>query len=153
MAKSRATLGYLATLEIARYNYSDSPPSLGSYLKLLEVKSIAPSDFTVPVVIVTHLESPNATEEKTPGLIMPGTLDVSGNFIGDESQLLLPELAQGREVVSYRLTAKVDKGTKTYTQTADGFVGDFAGGPFEPSKTSEFKMKMEVAGNITYEVV
>src|SRR6266702_3718030 len=114
MPATKATIGYLATFSVGN---SASPIV---YTQMAEVKSIKPNLATIPVIDATHLQSPNATQEKLPGLIAPGTVDISGNFIGDTSQLSILGLAESRAVFPFKITAPVNKGTQTYTLTGSG---------------------------------
>ena len=50
---------------------------------VLEIASITKKNYSIPAIDVTHLTSPNATEEMFPGIIKPGTIQLTGNFIGD----------------------------------------------------------------------
>ena len=143
MASTKATIGYLSEFFIGD---SSSPVN---YPSMLEVKSIKQNTMSVPVIDATHLLSPDATEEKLPGLIKPGTVDISGNFIGDTTQLNILALAKARTVFPFKVTAPVNKGTQTYTATGNGFISKYDNGPFEASKLGEFAMSMEITGTIT----
>lgn len=143
MAATKASTGYLGTLAIGS---SASPPV---YSNMLEVKSIRPALYTVPSLDATHLQSPNATEEKLPGLIRPGTLSMTGNFVGDTTQLNISSLAQARTVFPWRFTAPVNAGTQTYTATGMGFISRYEHDGIEASRIHEFTMEIEVTGNIT----
>jgi hypothetical protein len=143
MPATKATIGYLATFSVG-----DSASPIG-YTAMAEVKSIKPNLATIPVVNATHLQSPNATEEKLPGLIMPGTIELSGNFIGDTTQLNILTLAKARTVFPFKITAPVNKGTQTYTLTGTGFISKYDNGPLEPSALNAFTMTMEIAGDLT----
>jgi hypothetical protein len=145
-AATQATIGYLATFSVG----DDSSPI--EYTEMLEVKTIKPNIATIPVVDATHLQSPNATQEKLPGLIQPGTVDITGNFIGDASQLQILTLAEQRSVFPFKVTAPIASGTKTYTLTGSGFISKYDNGSFEPSKVSEFAMSMEITGTVHEEV-
>jgi hypothetical protein len=142
MPATKATIGYLSTFAIG----AGSPVT---YTDMLEVKSIKPSQLTVPVIDATHLLSPNATEEKLPGLIKPGTVEVMGNFIGDTTQLDILTLAEARTVFPFRITAPVNSGTQVYTLEGNGFMSKSDNGPFEPSKLAEFSMTLEITGTFT----
>ena len=147
MAATRAVIGYLAQF----FTGDASSPTV--YTSVLEVKSIKPSNYTVPAIDATHLLSPNATEEKLPGLIKPGTVTVMGNFIGDATQLNITTLAEARTVFPWKMTAPVDSGTKTYTLSGTGFVSKYETGPYEASKLNEFTFDLEITGTITETVV
>lgn len=147
MPPTKATIGYLGTFSIGD---TSSPIA---YTQMAEVKSIKPNLATVPVINATHLLSPNATEEKLPGLVMPGTLDIGGNFIGDATQLQILTLAKARTVFPFQVTAKVNKGTQVYTFAASGFVSKYDTGPIEPSALNAFSLTIEIAGDFTETVV
>jgi hypothetical protein len=147
MAKTQATIGYLGTFSVG-----DSASPIG-YTPTLEVKTIKPNLVTVPVINATHLQSPNSTEEKLPGLIMPGTVDISGNFIGDATQLNILTLAKARTVFPWKIVAPVQSGTKSYTVSGFGFVSKYDNGPIEPSALNAFTMTLEISGDITESVV
>ena len=142
MPKTQATIGYTGTFSVG-----DAASPIG-YTQMAEVKSIKPNLLTVPVINATHLQSPNATEEKLPGLIMPGTLEMSGNFIGDATQLNILTLAQSRAVFPFKVTAPVKSGTMTYTLTGFGFFSKFDNGPIEPSALNAFSATIELAGDM-----
>lgn len=147
MAATQATIGYLGTFSIG----NNASPVV--YTAMLEIKTIKPSLYTVPAVDATHLLSPNATEEKLPGLIKPGTVSITGNFIGDTTQLNISTLAQARTVFSWKITAPVNSGTQVWTVTALGFISRYDHDSVEPSKVHDFMMDLEIAGNITETVV
>jgi hypothetical protein len=127
-----------------------------SYNAVSEIKSIRKSDVSVPSVNYTHLNSPLNTEEIGPGFISPGTVEISGNFIGDTSQLSVLPLAQGGVVFFWKITAPctVVNGvaTKTYTATGACFVSKYSSGPWEINKPVEFQGTFQITG-VTSEVV
>src|SRR5260370_38395691 len=147
MPPTKASIGYLATFSVG----SNASPVV--FTEMAEVKTIKPNLATIPVINATHLQSPNATEEKLPGLIMPGTIELSGNFIGDTSQLNILSLAESRSVFPFKITAPINKGTQVYTLTGSGFVSKYDNGPLEPSTLNAFTMTMEIAGELTETVV
>ena len=69
---SLANSGYGATFAVG----TGSPLN---YAVVSEIASIFKKNFTVPPIDVTHLRSPNATEEMFPGIIKPGTVEMTGN--------------------------------------------------------------------------
>jgi hypothetical protein len=143
MPPTKATIGYLATFWVG-----DASSPTG-YTQMAELKSIKPNLATIPVIDATHLQSPNSTQEKIPGLIAPGTVDITGNFIGDTSQLGILTLAKTRSVFPFKITAPINKGTQVYTLTGSGFISKYDVGPFEASVLSAFTMSMEIGGDIT----
>ncbi len=146
MAASQGNSGYGS---IFYTGVAGSPPT---YTAVLEIATIDQKALTVPAIDLTHLLSPNTTEEMTPGIIKPGTIDISGNFIGDSTQLNFLTLAQAQTVFPFKQTAPVQKGTKTLTVTGSCFVTEFASGPFEANKKIDFKASMQTTGTITYAV-
>lgn len=142
MPSTKAAIGYLGTF------------NMGSPLAAtLEIKHIQISGVNIPAIDATHLLSPNATEEKLPGLIKPGTIEITGNFIGDATQLLFLTDAKARTVFAWSVTAPVNAGTQVYTLSGSGFVGDYSHGAIEPSKVHEFTVKIEISGALTEAVV
>jgi hypothetical protein len=137
---TQANIGYLSTFAIG----DDNSPI--AFNDVAEVKSIKPNIATIPVVDATHLKSPNATQEKIPGIIAPGTVDISGNFIGDSSQLQFLALAKARKIFNFKITALVQSGTHTYTLTGRGFISKYENGPFEVSTLNAFAATLEIAG-------
>jgi hypothetical protein len=107
--QSKANTGYKATFSVGD---SASPTD---YTQMAELASIKPSNFSIPAIDTTHLQSPNATEEMIPGLIKPGTIALSGNFTGDTSQLNISQLAQTQSVFPWKITSPINKGTQVYT--------------------------------------
>jgi hypothetical protein len=146
MPVTKATIGYLS-----QFFVGDTSSPIG-YTAMAECKSIKPNLITVPVIDATHLLSPNATEEKLPGLIKPGTIDVSGNFTGDTSQLNIATLAAARTVFPFKTTSPVNSGTQVFTITGQGFISKYDPGPFEPSKLIEFNLSIEISGAFTQTV-
>ena len=123
-----------------------------SYTAVKETKSIKPNFITVPEVETSHLLSPNNTEEMLPGMIKPGTIEISGNWLGDSSQTALSDLAQAGTVAAWKITAPVQGLTKTFTATGSGFVTKFDVGPFEKNKPNEFTATVQMTGSYTTSV-
>ena len=145
--QSKANTGYLATLSIG----DNASPT--DYTPMAELASIKPSNFSIPAIDTTHLQSPNATEEMIPGLIKPGTIAISGNFTGDASQLNIGQFAQSQAIFPWKVTSKINKGTQTYTAVGFGFIAKYETGPFEPNKKIDFAADIQITGNITETVV
>jgi hypothetical protein len=142
MSASQATTGYLAAF------FTGSVASPISYTQVAELKSIKPNILTVGEVDVTHLQSPNATEEVIPGLIKTGTVEIGGNFTGDASQTALSALANARTVFAWKITAPVASGAKTYTATGMGFLTKWDTGPVENNKATEFAATLKITGAV-----
>ena len=145
--QSKANTGYKATFGIGN---NASP--IG-FTIMAELASIKPSNFSIPAIDTTHLQSPNATEEMIPGLIKPGTIALSGNFTGDTSQLNISQLAQTQSVFPWKITSPINKGTQVYTAIGFGFIAKYETGPFEPNKKIDFAADIQITGNITETVV
>jgi hypothetical protein len=140
MSTTQAAIGYLATLSIG-----DSSSPIG-YTAVAELKTIKPNIATVPVIDATHLLSPSATEEMLPGLNKPGTLDFTGNFTGDATQLSILSNTTSRTVFPFKVTWKTAAGVKTATLLGQGFFTKFEIGSIEPSKLVEFDAAMQITG-------
>ena len=143
MAATKSTIGYGTTFSI-------------NGTAVAECKTLKTSLFTVPSIDSTHLLSPDRTEEKTPGIIKPGTCELSGNFIGDATQLAILPLAIAAppdNVFDFAISAPINSGTQTYTVSGRGFFSKYDTGPFEVSKLIEFAATIEVTGTITETVV
>src|SRR5690349_16442368 len=89
---SQANTGYEAVFNIGS---SASPPV---YTAFAEIKSFTLPLASMPEVPTTHLLSPNTTEEFIPGLIKPGKATMTGNFIGDATQLNITTLLQAQTI-------------------------------------------------------
>lgn len=138
-----AAIGYLATLSIG----NTASPIV--YTAIAEIKSITPNLATVPAVDATHLQSPNATEEMLPGLVKPGTLDFTGNFTGDATQLAILTDMTSRTVYPFQVTWKTAAGVKTATLTGQGFFTKFDVAAIEASKVVEFTAAIQITGSET----
>jgi hypothetical protein len=145
MAASQAGLGYNSKF------YMGSASSPISYNLMSELSSINLNDFSVPAIDVTHLTSPNTTEEMIPGMIKPGTIQLHGNFIGDSSQLAVNTAAVARTVFAWKITSVLGT-TQTLTITGNGFISKQEIGPAEPNKKLDFKVDIQVTGTLTYNV-
>lgn len=145
MSASQAGLGYNSKF------YMGSASSPISYTQVSEVKSINFNDFSIPVIDVTHLTSPNTTEEMIPGMIKPGTIAITANYIGDASQLAVATAAIARTVFAWKITSALGNG-QALTITGSGFVTKQETGPMEPNKEIAFKFDVQVTGTITYAV-
>ena len=149
---SQATTGYLGTLEIG-----DSDSSPFGYEGITELKSFKGNYFSTASVDVSHLLSPNATEEPRAGMLRPGTITFSGNFIGDSAQLGLMLSAkasadQSQPTVGFRVKLAVQDGAKTYTAVGLGFVSKHEVGPAELNKPIEFAGEMQIVGLVSESV-
>ena len=138
---SQANSGYGATFAVG----VGSPIN---YAIVSEIASINKKNFTVPPIDVTHLLSPNATEEMIPGIIKPGTVEMTGNYIADATQLQFVTLATGRTVFPFQITAPMQKNSKTLTATGMCFVTDYETGPFEANRKIDFMVTLQVTGTV-----
>jgi hypothetical protein len=143
-APSKAQLGYGS----AFFMGAGSPVN---YTEISEIASVAFADYTVSVIDVTSLASPNATEESIPGLLKPGTIEMTGNYIGDASQIAIDPIATARTIFPWMITATTSSG-KTLTVTGFGYITKKETGPFEPNKKQDFKVSVQVAGAVTWTV-
>jgi hypothetical protein len=120
---------------------------------LVEVKHINFPRYTIPDLNVTHLLSPNATEELVPGLMMPGVVDVTGNYIGDPTQVGdIDTLAQAQTVFAWEISMPVQSRGKTATITGRGFFNKHDIGPVEPNRPIEFAISIRTTGFSTVTV-
>lgn len=140
---SIANDAYLATF------YIGTVASPDSYNTILEIKSFNPDFGTVPKVPTTHLLSPSATEEFSPGLIEPGTVEVTANLIFDSTQQGLTPLMQGQVLFTWKIVAPVQRKTKTYTATGTGFLNKYKPGPFEANKAIDLMFGFQITGVYT----
>lgn len=125
----------------------ESQLSIGSPLAaLVEIKSFKLNLIEIPDVNTTHLLSPNNTEEMVPAMIKPGTIDITGNFIGDASQTQITTLAQAQTIFNFQATAPMQRGAKTCTVTGTGFFKKYATGPFENNKAIDFEAQIQITG-------
>jgi hypothetical protein len=145
MPASKARLGYGSKF------YTGDTASPVSYTLLSEIATINFSDYSVAEVDVTHLLSPNSSEESIPGLLKPGTIELSGNYTGDASQQNIDVLAVAQTVFPWKITAPAS-GATVLTITGFGYIVKKETGPFEPSKKSDFKVGVRVSGAISYSV-
>jgi hypothetical protein len=146
MSASRANTGYKATIAISVASPID-------YVPFAEIASIKPSNYSISVIDVTHLQSPSATEESIPGLIKPGNVSLTGNFIGDSTQLSITPIAQAQTVFFWEITSPINKGTQTYTAQGTGFFTKYETGPFEPNKKIDFAADFQITGVFSETVV
>lgn len=137
---SQANAGYLATFFIG----SGSPVTYGA--SIAEIKSFTLDLVNMAEIATTHLLSPLNTEEFVPAMIKPGKVQISGNFIGDASQLAITTLAQAQTIFPFKVTAPVQRLTKTYTVVMQGFIAGYKPGPFEINKAVEFSAEIQLTG-------
>jgi hypothetical protein len=140
---SKATTGYLATFSIGT---SASPPN---FIPVVEVKSIQPTLIDVPQVQTSHLQSVGNTEEFIPGMIKPGTVKVTGQFIGDTTHLQFLTLAQSQAFFPWEIVANMQRNLKTYTCSGNGYIAKYDPGPFENNRPIEFSMDLQISGAIS----
>lgn len=145
MPASQAGLGYNSRF------FMGSASSPISYTAVSEIKSINFNDFSIPVIDVTHLLSPSTTEEMIPGMIKPGTIALTGNFIGDAAQLAINTAAVARTIFAWKITSVLGTG-QTLTITGSGFITKLETGPMEPNKEIAFKFDIQATGTLTYAV-
>ena len=134
MAASKARLGYGS-----KFYTGDTASPIG-YTLLSEIAIINFADYTVAEVDVTHLLSPNTSEESIPGLLKPGTIELTGNHTADASQQNIDVLAAPAS------------GALVLTITGYGYITKKETGPFEANKKNDFKVAVRVSGAISYSV-
>lgn len=132
---SKANTAYAATFAIG------SPP-----VAVAEIKSFSVDVVSMPEVNKTHLLSPSNTEEFAPGMIHPGKISLSGNWIGDASQLAILTDAQAQTSFNYTILAPAQQGTKTETRTGTGYFSSHKVGPYENNKPIEFSAEIQMTG-------
>lgn len=141
---SKANSGYGATL------------SIGSPLAaIVELSSFSMPLAEVPSIPKTHLLSPNYTEEMYAGMIKPGTFELTGNFIGDPTQIsILTDMqnAGSGALLNFSITCGLQEGAKTGVISGVGFFSSFEIGPFENNKNIDFKAKFQTTGSSTITV-
>lgn len=135
---SQANAGYLSTFLIG------SPPAA-----VAEVRSFSLDLISMAEIATTHLLSPNNTEEFIPAMIKPGKVSITGNFIGDATQLQFTTLAQAQTIFAFSCKVPVQRNTKTYTCTLSGFVASYKPGPFENNKAIDFAAEIQLTGAYT----
>ena len=140
---SQANTGYLALFNIGT---TASPPV---YSAIAEIKSFAPDFISMAEIPTTHLLSLNNTEEFIPSLIKPGKVAFGGNWIGAASQLNITTLAVNQTIFPFQIIAPVQRNSKTYTVTGNGFVSNYKNGPFEINKAIEFSVEIQMTGSYT----
>ena len=145
MAASKARLGYGS-----KFYTGDTASPIG-YTLLSEIAIINFADYTVAEVDVTHLLSPNTSEESIPGLLKPGTIELTGNYTGDASQQNIDVLAVAQTVFPWKITAPAS-GALVLTITGSGYITKKETGPFEANKKNDFKVAVRVSGAISYSV-
>jgi len=133
---SQGNSGYLGTF------------SLGSPLTdMVEVTRINFPRYSVPDLNRTHLLSPDTTEEYTPGLLNPGTVEMSGNFIGTADQTsTLDALAKAQTVFPWQFTMQVQNRSKTCTVSGNGYLNKHDIGPVEGNRTIEYSLSVRTTG-------
>jgi hypothetical protein len=145
MSASKARLGYGS-----KFYIGDTASPVG-YTVLSEIAIINFADYTVAEVDVTHLLSPNSSEESIPGLLKPGAIELSGNYTGDASQQNIDVLAVAQTVFPWKITAPAS-GAMVLTITGYGYITKKETGPFEANKKNDFKVAVRVSGAISYSV-
>ena len=130
---STGTTGYESTFGVDPAG--GSPPDI---IPFVELKSFTINFGDRPEVNFTHLLSPNYTEEISPGPTKPGTIDFSGNFTGDISQMDLDGLQINRTPVPFKAVSPTDQAQKTCTVTGFGYLASQKFGDFEIGKPIEY---------------
>lgn len=144
---SLANTGYLAEFLVGTLA---SPPVFSA---IAEVRSFSSDPISMAEVPTTHLLSPGNTEEFIPSMIKPGKTEFSGNFIGDPTQLNMTTLAQAQTIFPFQILAPVQRNTKTFTLTGNGFISTLKYGPFENNKAVDFTASFQQTGSYTQTTV
>lgn len=139
--KGKGTVGYGATFGVDPA--AGSPPSI---VVFVNIKSFEIDYGDRPKVTITHLLSPNFTEELVPGPTMPGTITFSGDSIGDVTQLELDTLQALLTSVPFQIVGSMQQGAKTVTITGFGYLESHKEGPFEIGKPVEISGKFQMTG-------
>ena len=150
MPASKATTGYRSTFSIG----SGSPIT---FMRVAEVKTIKPPDLTAGTVEVTHLLSPNEYKEWKRTMKDHSELEITGNFIGDDSQQQLQALADlpsEEATFMFQITAPLQGGVMIQLATGYGMITKLGVTSLETEKPIEFSMMMKVTGpvSISYQV-
>lgn len=143
-APSKALLGYGGAFFLG----SGSPVT---YTQISELSSINFPEFDVAFIDVTNLGSPDTTEESIPGMKTPGVMEMTGNFVGDDSQMTVDTIMSARTIFPFMVTLPVSGG-KTCTATGFGYFTKKGIGPVEPNKKVDFKVSVKVAGAVVWTV-
>ena len=144
---SKGQSGARAALGISTFPLA-SPPV---YNYIVELKTLKVNGLTVPEINLSQLNSPNNTEEFAPGMNKPGTIQFTGNYIGDATQVQISTLinsANGANNLGYIVTGGVQQNTKTYTNSGIGYFSKYEVGPFENGKAVEITGEIQVSGTM-----
>jgi hypothetical protein len=147
MSISQAVLGYGAKFFTGVVGVSTT-----TYTEVAEIASINFAGFTVAEVDVTNLASPNSMMESIPGLLKPGTVELTGNFIGDTTQQALTTLGQARTIFPWKIEATLGDAA-VYTVEGNGFVSKLTKGPISADKKIDFTCGIQTTGAFTETVV
>ena len=140
------SLGQTGYLGVFAISTSLSPPS---YVAIVNVKSIVPDFATTPPVDISSLQSVGNTQELYPGMIKPGPVELTGNFLADTSQLAIYTLQKAQTIFQWCIQGGIQQYSKTYTAVGLGFVTKYAPGPWENDKALDFKFTIQVTGPVT----
>jgi hypothetical protein len=135
-AATGATTGYGATFSVTEGETST---------QIAEVTEIKPSGLTVGEEDVTNLGSPNAHREYIPTLVESGTVEFSGNYIGDTTQQGLETLARARTVFPFSFAFLLKSG-KVETRTGTGFITKYNPGDVVKDKVISFSCTLRITG-------
>lgn len=123
--------------------------SVGSPLVAVsEVTDVSEDVFSMAEIGKTHLLSPDNTEEFAPGMKRPGKIALSGNFIGDDSQLAIETAAAAQTTVAFQLTGPAQMGDLTETLTGVGFFTSLKITRAN-NRAIGFSCELQVSGSVT----
>jgi len=116
----------------------------GVFFKFGEVRKLPPPALTAEVKDRTHMESPGAHREKTPGLIDPGNQSIEINQLpGNATEVYVTGWIIAREFRATRLTTKNGK-RYSYSAYATSFA---ATGDLGTERTAT--IALEISGQVT----
>lgn len=134
MAESEAMIGYGTTFEVR--------DGSGAWFKLGEVTNITPPSSEVADVDVTHLESPDRTDESIPGLRRYSVIPVALNWIpGNETDDYVEEWEASGEKRQCRIVYP-----NNFFHAFPGYSKGFAGDPIEVEGKLSGTLNVKVAG-------
>jgi hypothetical protein len=118
-----------------------------TYTPVAEVIEIKPSGVTVGEEDRTNLGSPGAQREYIPGLVDNGTVEWSGSYIADVTQVNMETLARARTIFPWEYQFLV--GGKTETRSGRGFFTKLTPGDITIDKAPTFNATLRITGVVT----
>jgi len=156
---TQATVGKGATFSIGTKVSSGAPPTLpADWTIIAEVASIEQSGITTAEEDVTNLQSPGGFGEYIATNADPGTVDITGNYIGDTSQGTLrtaawPDTTTCRVESYYWQITNILSDGSVETRVFQGFVKTFKeASPLNNTAKVEFSAQIRRVGTTTLTV-